>query len=682
NISSVALTKDIADVDENNNIIPKRIGEAEFEVTVDVNGSVCTESVTLQVVEGKSRATYRPEAMVRAARENYKKYDWVRENADTYIKVADKYVPHLDKLYDMIASQGIPRSNALGSKGDPEMYRCRFCNEDLMALHGQFPWVHSALSRPWKVQCPECKRVFPSNDFESFYKLGLNEYGEFDRMRALEAHRELFGDKSVTEPGAEHSAQWKKYYGYGVSGGYLTNNMYKDISDTVNCGRGLREGETVETWGVDDSMGYVPSKADGTPYEYMDEQGNVLATERHIYIAEYMHTAVYYWISDQDGAVSEAIQKCAQAYLYTGDKQYGRVAAILLDRIADFYPDFDLSVYGNKVWNADGGAEKGKMTGRIWESGNAAELATAYDIVFDMYEDDFVLNYIKEKNKTLKMRHAKNTPSQLRTNIEDGILRPALAGLIDTSVSGNFGYPQTTNAICAVVLDTYPETEEWIDYLMAPGWRNKAPCPGGGILSQLVDEIDADGQGNEGSDYNIDWHRSLIKVNDSLDIYGYEEANLYNNPKFLQMFYSMIPLMGAYTPSIGDSGSTLRRGHWMSEDVALAGWKKIKDPIFAQILYLLNDGTAEGLRYADTEVNPERLEDEVREIIREYGEFIPKSAVMTNFGFAALRNGMENINNITSPTATDTRRDVWMYFGTNDGHAHDEVLNLGMTAFG
>ena len=682
NISSVALTKDIADIDEKNNIIPKKVGDAEFEVTVNVNGSIHTERVTLSVVKGKAKATYRPEEMVQAARENYKKYDWVKSNAETYVKIADKYVSRLDDLYNMIASQGIPRSHSLGAKNDPEMYICRFCNADLMALRGQFPWVHNALSRPWKVQCPECKRVFPSNDFEKFYELGLNEYREFDRMRALEAHRELFGDKSVTEPGAEHSAQWKKYYGYGVPGGYLTNKMYKTIDDTANGGKGLREGETVETWGVDDSMGYVPAKADGTLYEYVDEKGNVLATERHIYIAEYMHTAVFYWISGEDGAVSEAIRNCALAYFYTGDKQYGRVAAILLDRIADFYHEYDLSVYGNKVWNADGGAEKGKMTGRIWESGNAVELATAYDIVFDMYEDEYVLNYIKEKSNTIKMRHAKNTASQLRTNIEDGILRPALEGLIDTSVSGNFGYPQTTNAVCAVVLDTYPETAEWIDYLMAPGWRNKAPCPGGGIISQLVDVIDADGQGDEGSDYNIDWHRALIKVTDSLDIYGYEDGNLYNNPKFLQMFYSMIPLMGAYTPSIGDSGSTLRRGHWMSEDVALAGWRKIKDPIFAQILYLLNGNTAEGLHYADTERNPERLEDEVREVIETYGEFVPQSHVMTNFGFAALRNGVDYTNNITDPTTTDTRRDVWMYFGTNDGHAHDEVLNLGMTAFG
>ncbi|MBQ2743897.1 MAG: Ig-like domain-containing protein, partial [Oscillospiraceae bacterium] len=411
NISSVALTKDIADVDAENNIIPKKVGEAEFEVTVDVNGSVHTERVTLPVVKGKSKATYRPESMVQAARENYKKYDWVKSSAETYIKAADKYVSRLDDLYNMIASQGIPRSHSLGAKNDPEMYTCRFCNADLMALRGQFPWVHNALSRPWKVQCPECKRVFPSNDFEKFYELGLNEYREFDRMRALEAHRELFGDKSVTEPGAEHSAQWKKYYGYGVPGGYLTNNTYESIPDTANGGRGLREGETVQTWGVDDSMGYVPAKADGTLYEYIDENGNVLTTERHIYIAEYMHTAVYYWISGEDGAVSEAIRNCALAYFYTGDKQYGRVAAILLDRIADFYHEYDISAYGNKVWNADGGAEKGKMTGRIWESGNAVELATAYDIVFDMYEDEYVLNYIKEKSNTIKMRHAKNTAS-------------------------------------------------------------------------------------------------------------------------------------------------------------------------------------------------------------------------------------------------------------------------------
>ncbi len=673
-----SLTEDIADVDEANNIIPKAEGEASFELTVSIKGSIRTERADLAVVKGKSAATYMTAAKAQNARENYKKYAWAKSGAEAYIKEADKYVSRLDELYDMIHSEGIPRSWSVGGEGDPDMYLCRYCGADLMNLHGQFPWVHNALSRPWQVQCPECKRLFPSNDFEKFYELGLNDYGEFDRMRALEAHREMFGDKSVTEPGAEHSAQWKKYYGYGVAGGYLTNNLYDTIPNTANGHRGLREGETVETWGVDDSMGYVPSKADGTPYKY--ESNGVV--ERHTYVAEYLHSGVWRWINDNDAAVTEAIDNCAYAYFYTGDKKYGRVAAILIDRLADFYHEYDISLYGNKVWNSDGSLNIGKTVGCIWETGNATIFARAYDMIFDMYDDEIVLGYIREKAGNIKMRHAKLTPSQIRTNVEDGLLRTILSGLRDCSVSGNFGYPQQTNAISAVVLDTYPETAEWLDYLMAPGWKRTPECPGGGMISQLVDDVDADGQGNEGSDYNVDWHTMLIRINEILADYGYEDANLYNNPKFVQMFYSNIPLVGAYTPQIGDTDSTLGVGQWVRQEMAIAGWKKLRDPIFAQLLYMLNGNTAEGLHYDDKHNNPESLEDEVREVIEQYGEFTPKSAVMTNFGFAALRSGADYTSNSTATTATDTRRDTWMYFGTNDGHAHRDTLNLGMTAFG
>ncbi|MBQ6698984.1 MAG: S-layer homology domain-containing protein, partial [Oscillospiraceae bacterium] len=38
--------------------------------------------------------------------------------------------------------------------------------------------------------------------------------------------------------------------------------------------------------------------------------------------------------------------------------------------------------------------------------------------------------------------------------------------------------------------------------------------------------------------------------------------------------------------------------------------------------------------------------------------------------------------NSTSTTQDDTRRNVWMYFGSNNGHGHRDTLNLGMSAFG
>ena len=178
--------------------------------------------------------------------ENVSEYSWAESSAQTQISRADKYVGLEEQIYNLFPSQEIPRSMTVGAEGDPEMYYCRYCGTDLQAEYANFPWKHAPLTRPWKIQCPDCKRLFPSNDFESLYKLGLNEYGEFIYQAALDKHRELFGDKTIDEPGTKHSEQWKKYYGYGVESGYLTNILYDDLEDnkTINCGRGLRDGET------------------------------------------------------------------------------------------------------------------------------------------------------------------------------------------------------------------------------------------------------------------------------------------------------------------------------------------------------------------------------------------------------------------------------------------------------
>ncbi|MBQ7119348.1 MAG: S-layer homology domain-containing protein [Oscillospiraceae bacterium] len=686
-VSAKALTPEYAEI-SGLDILPVSEGNAQFEVTVTTNdGRTRSQIITLRVAYGKDKATYYTAEKALAARENAEKYSWARSTIESYVKRADGYIENLDKIYDLIPSEGIPRTITLGEADDPSSYNCKYCNTDLMVEYGSIPWVHNPTNRPWKIQCPDCKRVFPTNDFESFYKLGLNEYGEFDRMRALKAHRELFGDKSVTEPGKENSAQWKKYYGYGVKGGYLTNELYSDlsVSKTINCGQGLRDGETEATWGVDDSLGYVPSMSDGTPYTV--NSGTTIATERHGYIAEYVHFGL--WRRESEGyagaLIRNVVMDSAYAYFYTGDIKYGRVAAVLLDRIADFYPYYEVKPWIGRFRLNDGGSGCGGIMGNIVESQEMVRYISAYDMVYDVYDDPFVVNFIANKGKTLKYRHAKETPSQIRTNIEDGIIRTVLQGLRDHSINGNFGLPQKTNAVAAVVLDSMPETSEWLDYLMAAGWhRDPAKeVTGGGINEVLVNTIDADGQGNEGSQYNIAWHTNLLSVQEVLDAYEKAgEANLYTHPKFIQMFYSNIPLIATYyTPAIGDSGTTQGSGLWVQQNVMQEGWKNIGDPIFAQLLYKLNGNSAKGLKYGISERNPERLEDEVEAVIREYGEFRPKSEMMTNFGFSIIRDGNEFVST-SEANSKDTRRDLWMYFGNNTGHAHLDTLNLGMSAFG
>ena len=664
-VSVRALTPEIADIIDGERILPVAEGEAKFLVRIELDGRIREKECSLRVAFGKSKATIMTAEKAAAARENMSKYDWAKKEAEGYKRNADAVVDNVDVLYDMIHSEGIPRAANVGYGSDPAIYNCRYCNVDLRAEYSTYPWVHNAIIRPWKIQCPDCKRVFPSNDFGSFYKLGLNEYGEFSRDRALEEHAKLFGD-----PNAEVGSD--AYYGYGK--GYLENTLYKDIADEprLNGGQGLRPGETVATWGVDDGFGYVPKMPDGTPYSY----NNGKDIERHSYIAEYLHYGVW-----RNGAVGDAIEDSAYAYFYTGDKRYGRVAAILLDRLADFYPDYDIMPYFTMVGNSHGGAGQGKIIGSIWETGIITKYITAYDMVYDMYDDPYVLNYISNKNNVWKMRHSKENASQIRTNIEDGILRAAFEGIKTDAVSGNFGMEQKANAYAAVILDDSVESVEWIDFLMATGWDTD-PKTGGGIFSQLVDEVDADGQGNEASSYNVYWLDNLRGVNEALEGSRFEDKSFNNNPKYMRMYYANLPLIaGTYSPQIGDTSSTAAADHWADIDEAKKGWQITGDPVFAQVMYFLNGNSAEGLRYGITDKNPERLEKEVEDIIREYGVLNLKSEAMTNFGYAILRDGGD-FTDSTTPTATDTQRNAWMYFGSNGGHGHKDTLNLGLTAYG
>ena len=684
-ISAKALTPQFAVLDDNNNIIPVSAGNAEFEVSVTLGGHTVTETVTIPISPAKRKSTYFTEEEAKNARENISKYTFAKEEAESYIKNADSWLENIEYVYGSIVSEGIPRHNHIGHNDDPEAYNCRFCNADIRLKYGSYGWEVNALTRPWKIQCPDCKRLFPSNNFEEFYKLGLNEYGEFDRQRALDKHAEQFGDKTAPVG----SDAW---YGYGVKGGYLYNELYEDVDlakiKTLNNGKGLRPGEKQETWGVDDGYGYAPKDENGVGYypkksdgsAYLDDNDKIIY-ERHTYIPYYIQAGLWYGFTSTCDIVTRALVDTSYAYFYTGDVKYGKAAALLLDRIADFYADYDLWPYFDML-----GYANGKLLDRIWGTSHLEKIVRSYDMIYDVYEDPSVVAYIKEVSSKWKSRFAKETPSQLRTHVEDGIIRPTLDGLKNHKVFGNFGYHQKVNAICAVVLDSTPETAEWLEYLMRAGQGSgdKGTSSGGSINEWLLDKVDNDGQGNEGSGYNPKWHRALVEVQEVLEDYdAYTEANLFDNPKFIQMYYANIVNISAhYSPEIGDTNSTVSNQYWVDKNAMISGWKNIRDPLFAQMLYFLNGNTTEGLHYEITVKDPERLADEVEEVIDTYGELSWKSDIMTNFGFAILRDG-KDFTNSANASSKDTRRDTWMYFGTSSGsHPHQDTLNLGMTAFG
>ena len=93
-----------------------------------------------------------------------------------------------------------------GHPQDPKRTCCRHCGGDIAKAAGLYGWIIDPLADPWKVKCPICGSRFPSNDFGSYYALGLNKKGVFSRERAQQRHMELFGGLAGT--------------------GYLKNELY------------------------------------------------------------------------------------------------------------------------------------------------------------------------------------------------------------------------------------------------------------------------------------------------------------------------------------------------------------------------------------------------------------------------------------------------------------------------
>ncbi len=658
----------IAYVDEEGYVCATGIGIVRVSAKADFRGTdISSNEIEITALEGakKTEPTLFTKEMQKNLFENVEKYNWAKDQKNSIVAAGDRYVEHYEYIYDHIVGEGVPRGRQNGSQDDPEYYYCRYCGVDIATKYGAdgaYAYDINFIMRPWKIQCPDCKRLFPSNDFGKFYELGLDEHGIFNVNRAHEKN-----NANIAE--------------FGPEADVLVNILYPELSNTINCGKGLRAGETVEKWGVDDGFGYVPKKENGEPYKYSNG-----VVERHTHIAVYNWHAWFQY-------VRPAVKNLSYAYYYTGEAKYGRACAIILDRIADVYPDMDMWQYFKTFFYTHGGTGEGKFVGRIQDCEFATNFAEAADMLFPILEDKTVISFLSEKAEKYNLENKKESAYDIWKNWQEGLLLENYRSVKKANVWGNFGMAQEALVKTAIALGNEPESEEILDFTFkSGGWVGyKAfEVTGGNLGNYFVGELDRDGFGFESSpQYNYIAPDDLFETVEALSRYNGVNKSKYDiskTPRFAQIstnFTSLI-LSDSHTVQIGDSQGTATIGFVDSAENLIKSFKYLKDTDVAKRLanqiYMRHDGDVSGIHYDIFTKNPESIKEEILAL----SDNVSKSGseLLSGYGFAVLREG-ERRESISTDGSDNTLRSFWIYSGWGNASHHQlDSMNIGVEAFG
>ena len=535
---------------------------------------------------------------------NTQKHDWASELKAIAIKKAEPWVSKSDEyLWEMVHGQNTPRCIDVTldrvAKG-PKLLGCLKCGMEVLK-YGNYPYNPEFEDKPWKLTCPSCKSVFPTNDFGKFYASAIDERGQFDASK---------GDKTL-----------------------LFNEAHPNPSDPMH------------KYGVDDGFGYI------------DQNGR-------------SHKFIGYYVWKKWDYISSGLSLLADAYLYSGDKKYARKAAILLDRIADVYPEMDWKPYADKGWyHSDGGRNMGKIHGSIWETQIITSLADSYDkIISGTIDNSELFNFLKKQSEKYTIG-TKGSRALLIQNIDNGLLRTAYKAVLSTHIRGNQGMHQLTLATCAIALDSQPESNLWLDWVFA--------ADGGNIPGLMITTFDRDGTSNEGAPgYALMWGRLVTQVAERLQGYpAYTKHNIIKEfPQFNTTFlvaYRMAAL-GIAIPNMGDSGATGTVSNAYADPKFIAkGYTFTKDPEFAKAAYLSNKNSADKLGRDIFSKDPDAISKEIQRIGEKSGVRADGGYLMSGFGLALLENGRGN-----SGVAIANN------YGRTIMHAHPDLMNFDLLAFG
>ena len=516
------------------------------------------------------------DAQINRARQRIASDASARRVADSVTKSAASWLERDDQaIRDLIPETSVPRALAVNyvsgcpiHGGGPKGY----------GGYAQGGWNYDPFVDRWRVTCAVGGETYPSNDFEAFYRTGMQ-------------------DRSL------------------LTGPY-----------------------------ADDGWGW---RAPGSPHS---------------------HWFVGYCCQGLWQTILSGVTSLAEAYLVSGESAYAHKALVLLDRIAELYPDMDYGAQGMYGHEFSPGYT-GKILDQISESATSRRLCFAVDAVRDALSSDPTYG---------------PTAAATRAKLEEGIVKASLDGVYDGLIRANYGGHQESLLIAALVSGDPGEIDRAVNWAVdntgeeSPYkemhtsfddyiFRDKA-AHAEGMNFALDNLIFREGIGWESSpSYNSGWVTHMANIGALVAPLG---VNLWEHPKMKRMFRwaTEMTCLDQFTPSIGDCGGTLGGQIQFPTGALRTAYGATQDPFIGELLRQRPDGfdTFESL-FADIPT-PQPSRD-AGAWIRRLKE---TSYLMGGYGLALLRSGKGK----EQCAAT-------MYYGrAATEHGHFDRLTLELFAYG
>ncbi|MEA3402778.1 MAG: heparinase II/III family protein [Armatimonadota bacterium] len=109
----------------------------------------------------KDERTIYTERYMAGVRQRMQQHPSVREAAENIIAEAREIASHSDReLWELLAPSTIRRTYYVNQNAG-----CPICGLKIKEVSAFHPWILEPFEHPYKMQCPVCKRRFPTNDF-------------------------------------------------------------------------------------------------------------------------------------------------------------------------------------------------------------------------------------------------------------------------------------------------------------------------------------------------------------------------------------------------------------------------------------------------------------------------------------------------------------------------------------